>query len=31
VDEYIKWRKNTHGVEMPEAKAEAYIKTPKGW
>jgi hypothetical protein len=31
VDEYIQWRKNTHGVEMPEAKAEAYIKTPKGW
>jgi hypothetical protein len=31
IDEYIQWRKNSHGVEMPEAKAEAYIKTPKGW
>jgi hypothetical protein len=31
IDEYIQWRKNTHGVEMPEEKAEAYIKTPKGW
>jgi hypothetical protein len=31
IGEYIQWRKNTHGVEMPEEKAEAYIKTPKGW
>jgi len=31
VREYISWRRDVHGVEMSEERAEGYLKLEKGW